>query len=136
MRWRPNRRELAVRLDPRDADRIVRFGRDLAYVVIVLGSWLVLNLLAVLGAGVAFFLVVSGFDLGEFLLHLDNLISRYAAADADRRGAFEHLVGQVFLVLLLLSLLVRGPFLVARLRRELAMRHLSPSVSRETADAA
>lgn len=115
---------------------MVRFGRDLAYVAIVLGSWLVLNLLAVLGAGVAFFLVVSGFDLSEFLLHLDNLTSRYAAADADRRGAFEHLIGQVFLVLLLLSLLVRGPFLVARLRRELSVRRGPLLSSRETADAA
>jgi hypothetical protein len=116
-------RELSRRL------RVVR--QDTAYLVFELASWLLVNLLAVLGVAVALFLAISGGDLPTFFLHLDNLTSRYAEADLDRREAFEHQLCQAFLVLLILSLLVRGPLFVASLRRELrnARRNADGSLS-------
>ncbi len=103
-----------------DFRRRVRILRqDSAYILLSTLTWLVINLLAVLGSAVALFLMVAGGDLPTFFVHLDNLTSRYVEADLGRRSAFEHQLVQAFLLLLLLSLLVRGPMFVARLRREL-----------------
>jgi hypothetical protein len=99
--------------------RIRLLRQDSAYILLSTLTWLVINLLAVLGSAVALFLMVAGGDLPTFFVHLDNLTSRYVEADLGRRAAFEHQLVQAFLLLLLLSLLVRGPMFVARLRREL-----------------
>ncbi len=99
--------------------RIRLLRQDSAYILLSTLNWLAINLLAVLGSAVALFLVVAGGDLPTFFVHLDNLASRYVEADLGRRAAFEHQLVQAFLLLLLLSLLVRGPLFVARLRREL-----------------
>lgn len=101
------------------ARRLRIFGQDSAFILFEVSCWLVVNLLAVLGVAVALFLVLSGGDLETFFLHLNNLTSRYSDADFGRRAAFEHQVAQAFLVVLLLSLLVRGPLFVGALRREL-----------------
>jgi hypothetical protein len=103
--------------DLRHRIRILR--QDSAYILLSTLTWLAINLLAVLGSAVALFLVVAGGDLPTFFVHLDNLTSRYVEADLGRRAAFEHQLVQALLLLLLLSLLVRGPLFVARLRREL-----------------
>lgn len=113
---------LAPRSDARRAElrrRLRLLGQDTAYLLLATASWLLVNLLAVFGFVVAIFLVIAGFDLPTFFLHLDNLTSRYVAADLGRRAAFEHQIAQAFVALLLLSLLVRGPLFITTLRREL-----------------
>ena len=54
------------------------------------------------------------------LLQIDNLASRYVAADHGRRWMFEHYLVQTFMVLLIGSTLLRAPGFVRRVRRELA----------------
>lgn len=102
--------------------RRTRWGRamrDGCYVLLVTTGWLASNLLVILGCVVAMFLVISHGQVDLFFLHVDNLASRYIGADAGRRVVFEHFMVQVFAVLLVGVLLLRGPGFVARVRREL-----------------
>jgi hypothetical protein len=92
---------------------------DLAYIILTTTGWLVGNLLGILGCVVAMFIVISHGHIDIFFLHLDNLASRYNAADVGRRAAFDHQLVQVFVVGLGLTLAVRGPLFVTRLRRTL-----------------
>ena len=95
------------------------FGSDLAYIVLTTAGWIAGNLLAILGCAVAMFIVISHARIDMFFLHIDNLASRYVAADMGRRAGFEHQLVQLFIIACALTLLVRGPLFVARLRREL-----------------
>ena len=65
------------------------------------------------------FIVISHGHIDTFFLHVDNLASRYNSADLGRRAAFEHQLVQVFVIVLGLTLVVRGPIFVTRLRRTL-----------------
>jgi len=94
-------------------------GADVAYIVLTTAGWLAGNLLGILGCVVAMFIVISHGHVDTFFLHLDNLASRYNAADLGRRATFEHQLVQVFVVVLVLTLAVRGPVFVSRLRRTL-----------------
>ena len=94
-------------------------GADVAYIVLTTAGWLAGNLLGILGCVVAMFIVISHGHVDTFFLHLDNLASRYNAADLGRRATFEHQLVQVFVVALVLTLAVRGPVFVSRLRRTL-----------------
>lgn len=96
-----------------------RRGADLAYILLKTSGWLAGNLLGVLGCAVAMFLVISHGNIDTFFLHLDNLASRYVAADADRRAVFGHQVVQVFTIVLVATLALRGPAFVRRLRHDL-----------------
>lgn len=97
-----------------------RLGRNLCFVVVEVAGWLSLHTLAILGCAVAAFLVLSGGNLGNFFLHLDNLTSRFADADSVRRAAFEQQVVLTFLILYVGALVLRAPRFVKRLRREIA----------------
>ncbi|UAJ12385.1 hypothetical protein [Polymorphobacter megasporae] len=92
---------------------------DLAYVALTTTGWLAGNLLGILGCAVAMFIVISHGHVDTFFLHVDNLASRYVAADLGRREAFEHQLVQVFVIVLGVTLAVRGPLFVRRVRREL-----------------
>ena len=92
---------------------------DASYIVLTTTGWLAGNLLGILGCAVAMFIVISHGHVDTFFLHLDNLASRYNAADLGRRATFEHQLVQVFVVVLALTLAVRGPIFVSRLRRAL-----------------
>lgn len=94
-------------------------GADVAYIVLTTAGWLAGNLLGILGCAVAMFIVISHGHVDTFFLHLDNLASRFNAADIGRRATFEHQLVQVFIVVFGLTLAVRGPLFVARLRRAL-----------------
>lgn len=94
-------------------------GADVAYIALTTAGWLAGNLLGILGCVVAMFIVISHGHVDTFFLHLDNLASRYNAADLGRRATFEHQLVQVFAVVLGLTLAVRGPVFVSRLRRTL-----------------
>ena len=110
----PFRPKLPRRRNPR------RLMADAAYVVLTVSGWIAGNVLGVLGCAVGMFLVISHGDLNAFFLHLDNLTSRYVAADFGRREAFQHQIVQVFVLACLMILIVRGPQFLARLRRDLA----------------
>ena len=101
------------------ADRRRGALADVAYIVLTTTGWLAGNLLGILGCVVAVFIVISHGHVDTFFLHLDNLASRYNAADLGRRATFEHQLVQVFVVFLVLTLTVRGPVFVSRLRRTL-----------------
>ena len=55
-------------------------------------GWLATTLLATLGVGALCFFVLGGFVLDGTILQLDNLTSRFLAADAARREQFEGIV--------------------------------------------
>lgn len=92
---------------------------DLAYIVLTTTGWLAGNLLGILGCVVAMFIVISHGHIDTFFLHVDNLASRFNTADLGRRATFEHQLVQLFTVVIGLTLAVRGPVFVARLRRAL-----------------
>lgn len=92
---------------------------DVAYIVLTTTGWLAGNLLGILGCAVAMFIVISHGHIDTFFLHVDNLASRYNSADLGRRAAFEHQLVQVFVIVVGLTLVVRGPMFVTRLRRTL-----------------
>jgi hypothetical protein len=64
--------------------------------IIVMGlrliGWFSTTLLATLGVGALAFFVLGGFVLDGTILQLDNLTSRFLAADAARREQFEGIV--------------------------------------------
>lgn len=64
--------------------------------IIVMGlrliGWLATTLLATLGVAALAFFVLGGFVLDGTILQLDNLTSRFIAADAARREQFEGIV--------------------------------------------
>lgn len=61
--------------------------------IIVMGlrllGWFATTLLATLGVGALAFFVLGGFVLDGTMLQLDNLTSRFLAADTSRREQFE-----------------------------------------------
>ena len=107
---------LRLRLRRTRWDRVVCDG---CYIFLVPTGWLAANLLVILGCVVAMFLVVSHGQVDLFFRHVDNLAARYIGADVGRRVMFEHFMVQVFAVLLIGVLLLRGPGFVARVRRNL-----------------
>lgn len=96
-----------------------QFG-DAAYLVLVTTGWFVGNVLGILGCAVVFFIILGAGQWDAFFLQIDNLASRYVAADHGRRWMFEHYLVQTFMVLLIGSTLLRAPGFVRRVRRELA----------------
>lgn len=97
-----------------------RWASNACFVLLELAGWLSIHTLAILGCAVAAFLVLSGGNLGNFFLHLDNLTSRFADADAVRRAAFEQQVVLSFLILYVGALILRAPRFIKRLRREVS----------------
>ena len=61
---------------------------DLCLVVLRLAGWVAVTLLAAAGCLVLFFAMLGGFTAQGFFTHLDNLASRFVAADQVRRAAF------------------------------------------------
>jgi hypothetical protein len=93
---------------------------DLVYVSFVTTAWMLGNILGALGCAVMFFIVISAGEWDAFFLQLDNLTSRYVAADLGRRGLFEHQLVQVFTLLIIVIALLRVPSFVRHLRQGLA----------------
>lgn len=105
-----------------DWARVRKLAQDAAYVVLSTLFWAGGVVLRVLGCGVLLFLLLSGGNMEGFFFHIDNLASRYVAADAARRAAFNDLVLQGFMILLAAAVALRGPGFVRRLRAGLARR--------------
>ena len=70
------------------AARRKQAAQDLLVIALRLSGWLATSALATLGIATLFFLVLGGFTLDGLMLQLDNLASRFVAADAARRGQF------------------------------------------------
>lgn len=93
---------------------------DAAYLGLVTSGWMFFNMLGALGCAVAFFIVISAGQWDAFFLQLDNLTSRYVAADVGRRWMFEHYLVQSFMLVFAIITILRAPGFVRRLRAELA----------------
>lgn len=55
-------------------------------------GWVAVTLLAALGLVALFFFTIGNFTISGTMLQLDNLASRYVAADAARQAQFNHLL--------------------------------------------
>jgi hypothetical protein len=92
---------------------------DGAYILIAVTSWVAGNILAILGCVVIMFIVIAHGDIDLFFSHVHNLASRYVAADAARRVAFQHqLIGMLGIMAVVLFA-VRAPRFCLRLGQEL-----------------
>lgn len=100
--------------------RVSRRVADAAYVTLVTVGWVTGNILGVLGCAVAAFIVLSHGQWDAFFLHIDNLASRYVAADTPRRMMFEHILVQVFVVMFVAISLFRAAGLIRQVRAALA----------------
>lgn len=78
--------------------RKVDYGYGLFFGLHMVG-FLVTTLLMTWGLFVLFFLAIGGFSLDGMMNHVQNLTSRYLAADASRIDQFKLVVGGVHLAL-------------------------------------
>ena len=126
MQWRPNNaRAIARQADLPFAPPLWRrwsrrHWNDAAFVVMMTIGWFAGNVLALLGCVVAAFLVIAHGDFTVFMAHIDNVASRYVAADAGRRAGFEHVVIVALAICGAIFFVIRLPRFVMRLRLELA----------------
>ncbi|MBL4641277.1 MAG: hypothetical protein JKX86_05605 [Verrucomicrobiales bacterium] len=63
-------------------------GQDALVVGLRLTGWTATTLLCTLGVVTLFFFVLGSFSIGGTMLQVDNLASRYIAADAGRQAQF------------------------------------------------
>lgn len=112
-------------LRPVTATRMVRLRRLIAdgcHLLLSATLWLGGILLATLGTILALVILAADAELPVFFAHLDNLASRYLAADVARRAEFDlQLVGLTG-ALALLFVLARLPAFATRMRRELSRK--------------
>lgn len=64
-------------------------GQAALVVILRISGWLATTVMATLGVATLFFLVLGSFTLSGMMLQVDNLASRFLAADAARREQFE-----------------------------------------------
>ena len=83
------------------------------YVILRLSGWLSVTLLAMLGCYVLFFLMIGGFDPLLVFTHVDNLASRYLAAEQVRRASFATLAAQSAVVLFVILAIARRSSLIS-----------------------
>ena len=95
------------------AARRKQAAQDLLVIALRLSGWLATSALATLGIATLFFLVLGGFTLDGLMLQLDNLASRFVAADASRRGQFAAISFGVELTGVVLIALVRSANLIS-----------------------
>lgn len=92
----------------------VRVSQDVMLIGLRLSGWLATNTLATLGIATLLFFVLGSFTLRGMMVHLDNLTSRFLAADAARQGQFEGLVfGAVLIGFVLIGFFRRTSLLAA-----------------------
>lgn len=92
----------------------VKVSQDLMLVGLRLSGWLATNTLATLGIATLLFFVLGSFTLRGMMVHLDNLTSRFLAAEAARQGQFEAIVfGAVLVAFVLIGFFRRTSLLAA-----------------------
>jgi len=89
---------MATVLQPLHTTHKVDYGYFL-YFGLHFAGFLATTLLMTWGVFVLFFLAIGSFSLDGMMNHLQNLTSRYLAADADRVNQFKMIVGIVHMVI-------------------------------------
>lgn len=89
---------MATVLQPLQVEHKVDYGY-LLYFVLHFAGFLATTLLMTWGAFVLFFLLIGSFSLDGMMNHLQNMTSRYLAADAGRLDQFKMIVGIVHMVI-------------------------------------
>jgi len=89
---------MATVLQPLRVERKVDYGY-LLYFGLHFAGFLATTLLMTWGVFVLFFLLIGSFSLDGMMNHLQNMTSRYLAADAGRLDQFKMIVGIVHMVI-------------------------------------
>ena len=89
---------MATVLQPLHTTRKADYGYFL-YFGLHFAGFMATTLLMTWGVFVLFFLLVGSLSLDGMMNHLQNLTSRYLAADADRVNQFKLIVGVVHMVI-------------------------------------
>lgn len=89
---------MATVLQPLQVERKVDYGY-LLYFGLHFAGFLATTLLMTWGVFVLFFLALGSFSLDGMMNHLQNMTSRYLAADAGRLDQFKMIVGVVHMVI-------------------------------------
>jgi hypothetical protein len=89
---------MATVLQPLHVERKIDYGY-LLYFGLHFAGFLATTLLMTWGVFVLFFLLIGSFSLDGMMNHLQNLTSRYLAADAGRLDQFKMIVGVVHMVI-------------------------------------
>lgn len=76
----------------------VELGQQTLVIALRLSGWMTTTLMATLGVATLLFLILGSFTLSGTMLQLDNLASRYLAADPDRQAQF-HCIACAVLVI-------------------------------------
>lgn len=93
---------------------------DTCYLAIKGSAFAASTLAITLGLPLAFFLALSGWHLDVLFTQIDNLASRYLAADPARRAAFADLVDVAFPGMLALIAIWRLPRFVSEVGQGLS----------------
>ncbi len=89
---------MATVLQPLHVERKIDYGY-LLYFGLHFAGFLATTLLMTWGVFVLFFLLIGSFSLDGMMNHLQNMTSRYLAADAGRLDQFKMIVGIVHMVI-------------------------------------
>ena len=89
---------MATVLQPLHTTRKVDYGYFL-YFGLHFAGFMATTLLMTWGVFVLFFLLIGSFSLDGMMNHLQNMTSRYLAADAGRLDQFKMIVGIVHMVI-------------------------------------
>ncbi|KQN11710.1 hypothetical protein [Sphingomonas sp. Leaf28] len=89
---------MATVLQPLQVERKVDYGYSL-YFGLHFAGFMATTLLMTWGVFVLFFLLIGSFSLDGMMNHLQNMTSRYLAADAGRLDQFKMIVGVVHMVI-------------------------------------
>ena len=104
------------------AARVRRFLVDACHLLLSTTLWLGGTVLATLGTILALVILAADAQLPVLFAHLDNLASRYLAADGARRAEFDLQLVGLTAALALLFVVARLPAFAARMRRELSRK--------------
>ena len=97
------------------APRWITQGQELAFVTVKAALFLASTWLMAFGLPLLFFLALSGGDLDQLFWQVDNLASRWIAADMSRKDAFSQLIQIALIGSATLILIWRMPRFLADL---------------------
>ncbi|MEG3173931.1 hypothetical protein U1708_17110 [Sphingomonas sp. ZB1N12] len=89
---------MATVLQPLHVERKIDYGY-LLYFGLHFAGFMATTLLMTWGVFVLFFLLIGSFSLDGMMNHLQNMTSRYLAADGPRVSQFKMIVGVVHMVI-------------------------------------
>lgn len=94
--------------------RQIAFGQDTLHTLLRVAGWAFTTSMATLGVVTLFFFVLGSFTVPGTMLQLDNLTSRYLAADTARQDQFHAILLTVIAgSFVLIGILRRGSLRIA-----------------------